>query len=222
MTDLFERLRAPFPGDAIHWRAQTMNREGTSAMALAYIDARDVMDRLDEVCGPANWSDSYTETAKGRLICALSVRVDGEWITKSDGAGDTDVEGDKGAISDALKRTAVKWGIGRYLYDMPITWADCESYEKNGKKMWKKWTDAGLRKLKGAGPASQPRSAPRADPPLETTQRMIEGINAANDLRGLHEWKALNGDAVNASPDKRRIAATFNQREEALKEKAPA
>lgn len=146
MTDL-AALAAPFPPDAIHWRAQSVNRDGNKAMALAYIDARDVMARLDQVCGPANWQDSYSETPKGRLICTLSVRIDGEWINKSDGAGDTDVEGEKGAISDALKRAAVKWGIGRYLYDMPTPWVECESYDSNGKKRWSKWTPNGLREL---------------------------------------------------------------------------
>lgn len=142
---VFQKLSAPFA--TVHWRAQSMNREGTSAMALAYIDARDVMARLDDVVGPQNWRDSYVETVKGRLICTLELRIDGEWISKADGAGNTDVEGDKGAISDALKRAAVKWGIGRYLYDMETPWADCTSYEKNGKKMWKAWTPAGLAKL---------------------------------------------------------------------------
>lgn len=159
-------LAAPFPPDAIHWRAQTMSGDGNSAMALAYIDARDVMRRLDQVCGPENWQDSYTETVKGRLICTLQIRIGGEWISKSDGAGDTDVEGDKGAISDALKRTAVKWGIGRYLYDMPVTWADCESYEAGGKKRWKKWTQAGLNKLaRVAG-----NVAPAPDPVIDDAQ----------------------------------------------------
>jgi hypothetical protein len=163
MTDI-AALAAPFPADAIHWRAQTLKADGTSAMALAYIDARHVMRRLDEVCGPENWQDSYTETVKGRLICTLQIRIGGEWISKSDGAGDTDVEGDKGAISDALKRAAVKWGIGRYLYDMPVTWADCESYDKNGKKHWKKWTPAGLAKLARVQvPAS---SVPATQPPV--------------------------------------------------------
>lgn len=162
MSDLFARLSAPFASNAIHWRAQAMNGDGTSAMALAYIDARDVMERLDDVCGPANWQDSYVETAKGRLLCTLSLRVGDEWIAKVDGAGDTDVEGDKGAISDALKRAAVKWGVGRYLYDMPVTWADCESYEKNGKKHWKKWTASGLAKLAKASGNAAPAPAPAA------------------------------------------------------------
>jgi hypothetical protein len=134
-------LAAPFPRNSVSWRAQSMNKDCTKAMALAYIDARDVMDRLDLVCGPGNWSDAYVETVKGRVICTLSIRVNGEWIAKTDGAGDTDVEGEKGAISDALKRAAVKWGIGRYLYAMPAPWVPCETYERNGKKFWSKWSD---------------------------------------------------------------------------------
>lgn len=136
---MFDKLSAPFPPASIHWRAQNVSKNGDKALALAYIDARDVMDRLDDVCGPANWRDSYVETPKGRTICTLEIRVDGEWIAKSDGAGDTDVEGEKGSISDALKRAAVKWGIGRYLYSLGNVWAPCESYDANGKRRWSKW-----------------------------------------------------------------------------------
>lgn len=158
---MFDRLSAPFAPTAIHWRAQTVTTDGTKALALAYLDARDVMDRLDDAVGPANWRDSYLETPKGRTFCTLEIRVDGEWIAKTDGAGDTDVEGEKGSISDALKRAAVKWGIGRYLYDLGNVWAACESYEANGKKKWKKWAAgadqafaAALNRL--SGPASTP------------------------------------------------------------------
>lgn len=134
---MFEKLSAPFPPEAIHWRAQSVtDKNGGAALALAYLDARDVMDRLDSAVGPENWRDSYEETAKGRLLCTLSIRVSSEWISKSDGAGNTDVEGEKGAISDALKRAAVKWGIGRYLYDLGNVWAPCELSEA---KKWRKW-----------------------------------------------------------------------------------
>jgi hypothetical protein len=133
------QLAAEFPREAISWRAQSLTRAGDKAMALAYIDARDVMDRLDLICGPENWQDGYVETAKGRVIATIEINVGGTWIRKSDGAGDTAVEGDKGGISDAFKRAAVKWGVGRYLYDMPTIWVPCESYESNGKKHWKAW-----------------------------------------------------------------------------------
>lgn len=135
----FKALAAPFPPSAIHWRAQTLTRDGDKALALAYLDARDVMDRLDEICGPENWKDSYIETARGRTICTLEIRTGGEWVGKSDGSGDTDVEGEKGSISGALKRAAVKWGVGRYLYDLGNVWAPCESYDAGGKKRWRKW-----------------------------------------------------------------------------------
>lgn len=161
-----EDLKKPLP--KIHWRSQSLNKEGNSAMALAYMDARDVMDRLDAVCGPENWQDSYTESNKGRVICTISICIGDQWVSKSDGAGDTAVEGEKGGISDAFKRAAVKWGIGRYLYDLPATWADCESYERNGKRFFKKWTPAGLKKLAAIHPA-----APQVEVPPVATELIL-------------------------------------------------
>ena len=102
-------LKEPFkPGD-LHWR------KGRGNTMLAYIDARDVMKRLDDVVGMNNWQDEYQEVS-GRLICKLSIRVGGEWVTKSDGAGDTNIESEKGGISDAFKRAGARFGIGRYIY----------------------------------------------------------------------------------------------------------
>jgi hypothetical protein len=138
---MFDALAASFPPSAIHWRSQQVfERNGQySALALAYIDARDVMERLDAVCGPWGWQDSYIETTKGRVICSLSIAVDGQWISKSDGAGDTEVEGDKGGISDAFKRAGVKWGIGRYLYAISNVYAPCEANKRGDKLYFKKW-----------------------------------------------------------------------------------
>ena len=113
------------------------DRPGPGGKKLYHIDARHVMKRLDEVFGIANWQTKYHETPSGRVMCELSVRINSEWITKSDGAGDTGVEKEKGAISDALKRSAVLLGIGAYLYnDAAIKngvfapWATPEGYDK--------------------------------------------------------------------------------------------
>lgn len=122
--DVFEALSQPFPPHEIEWRVGSTNQDKTKGLALAYITARHVMDRLDSVVGPANWQDRY-EVHGTKTICYLSVRIGGEWIVKADGAGDSDVEAEKGSISDALKRAAVKWGIGRYLYDLGNTWVKC-------------------------------------------------------------------------------------------------
>jgi hypothetical protein len=102
-------------------------------MMLAYIDARDVMKRLDDVVGWDGWRDEYREV-QGRIICRLWLHIsrDGlsEWTFREDGAGDTDTEGQKGGISDAFKRAAVKWGIGRYLYDLPSPWVQINEYKQ--------------------------------------------------------------------------------------------
>ena len=124
---ILDKLKEPFDARLVHWRIGARNKDKTKGIPLAYIDARDVMKRLDDVIGFVNWKDEYEETPSGRIICKLWVNIDGEWIFKSDGAGDTDVEGEKGAISDAFKRAAVKWGIGRYLYFLPNTWVEIET-----------------------------------------------------------------------------------------------
>ncbi|WP_173931357.1 Rad52/Rad22 family DNA repair protein [Chelativorans sp. Marseille-P2723] len=155
-----KKLFAEFPPEDVHWRAQTVTRDGTKALALAYLDARDVMDRLDSVCGPENWQDRY-EFNGPRTVCYLSIRIDGEWITKADGAGDTAVEAEKGALSDALKRAAVKWGIGRYLYALGDTWVPCESRDVQGRKQFVRFKDDPWRHTrpiaKAASAASQKR-----------------------------------------------------------------
>jgi len=83
---------------------------------LSYITARDVFDRFDESVGPENWTVAYHELM-GRTMCELSVNIEGAgWVTKTDGAGESTIEPEKGSISDAVKRAAVCWGVARDLY----------------------------------------------------------------------------------------------------------
>lgn len=141
IEDLRELHRA-FPADAISWRAQTVAKRdnGTFALALAYIQSRDVMDTLDRVCTPAYWQSEHYDAGNGKLGCRIGIFINDQWVWKSDGAGDTDVEAEKGAFSDALKRAAVNWGIARYLYDLGNTWVPCEATEYQGKLKFKKFT----------------------------------------------------------------------------------
>lgn len=129
----FNALKAPFPPDMVEWRVGSTSKDKTKGMALAYIDARAVQDRLDEVCGPENWQCRFPH-AGTKTVCEIGVAVRDRdavhWIWKADGAGDTDFEAEKGALSDAFKRAAVKWGIGRYLYDMPAPWVKIDEFKK--------------------------------------------------------------------------------------------
>jgi len=119
----------------------TKRGNDTFALALAYIQSRDVMDILDRVCTPAYWQSEHYDAGNGKLGCRIGIYINDQWVWKSDGAGDTDVEAEKGAFSDALKRAAVNWGVARYLYDLGNTWVPCEATEYQGKLKFKKFTD---------------------------------------------------------------------------------
>lgn len=99
------------------WRVQSANQYGASC--VAYIDARQVQDLLDDVVGAAHWQCKYEEH-KGNLFCSIGVRDLETWIWKSDCGVESNVEKQKGEASDAFKRAAVMWGIGRFLYSKPI------------------------------------------------------------------------------------------------------
>lgn len=126
--DISKKLQAPFPPGDIHWRVgQAGEYNGkTWVKILAYIANRDVQNRLDSVVGCQNWRNEYREGSSGGTICGIGIWDDEkkEWIVKYDGAENTDIEAVKGGLSDAMKRAAVQWGIGRYLYDLGEAYAD--------------------------------------------------------------------------------------------------
>lgn len=88
---------------------------------LPYVTARVVMNRLDEVLGPANWWDEYVPY-DNYVICKLTILLpDGRTLTRCDAGGFAQTpdasDYEKGGFSDAFKRAAVKFGVGRYLYN---------------------------------------------------------------------------------------------------------
>lgn len=114
---LMRQLMEPFDSNKIHWRVGATNKEKTKGIALAYINARDAMKRLDTVMG-LDWQCRYPFEG----CCEIGLFINGEWRWRSNGAGETDIEGEKGRYSDAFKRAAVMWGIGRYLYYLENLW----------------------------------------------------------------------------------------------------
>lgn len=106
-------LAAPTPAEEVK------QRQGPGGKTLDYIDARFVMDRFDAAVGPGNWQDRYELLPGGSVQCGIGVRnpnADDDWIWKWDVGDQSDIEPTKGAYSDAFKRAAVKWGVGRDLY----------------------------------------------------------------------------------------------------------
>jgi hypothetical protein len=137
MPLLLKELGKPFEPGCVGWKPGSVTKDGRKAMALAYIDSRDVMDRLDSLVMMGlidAWRDEYEPLTAGAVRCRLYLCVGGVWIPKEDvgGASGQPDPGDKvkAAFSDALKRAAVKWGIGRYLYHLDAPWCEYDSAKK--------------------------------------------------------------------------------------------
>jgi hypothetical protein len=119
-------LAEPFALAEIQFKPKKVS--GNRALAIAFVDARAIQDRLDEVLGVDGWQDEYRCLPDGSVVCRLRLRIGSEWIAKTDvGSQSEQSEGGdrlKGAFSDALKRVAVKFGVGRYLYRLSGQWVD--------------------------------------------------------------------------------------------------
>jgi hypothetical protein len=124
--DVMRRLAEPFGRDEVEFKPGAT--KGNRALAMAYVDARVIQDRLDEVLGIDGWQDEYQVLEGGSVVCKLRCRLGGEWVTKADVGSQSEQPdgGDrvKAAFSDALKRAAVKFGVGRYLYRQAPQWVD--------------------------------------------------------------------------------------------------
>jgi len=109
--DAATHLRRPFTPAAVKFKVQATwpKSEPTGGLIVSYIDARLAVERLNLIV-PHLWYDEYEPLGKS-LICRLT--VDG--IRRQDIGDGTG----KGLFSDALKRAAVKFGVGVSLYAIP-------------------------------------------------------------------------------------------------------
>jgi hypothetical protein len=191
------KLKEPFPPAAISWRVGSTTSDKKRGLAFAYIDARDVQDRLDAVCGVAGWQCSFPH-ANGKTVCSIGIKIGDEWIWKANGAGDTDVEAQKGALSDAFKRAAVMWGIGRYLYDVETPWVEIEPAGKSFKIKASEYPK--LTKVLGGTkiPAPEPAPTQRKMTPEEWVSAAINEIGHFQRVADFDDWKRNNSAALGA------------------------
>lgn len=128
------------------WRVQSFSKNKPLAQCVAYVDSRDVQTLLDDVVWPENWQDKYYQV-KDTMLCSIGIKIENEWVWKTDGGTETDIEWAKGELSDSFKRAAVKWGIGRFLYDMDIKFVDSSEAKTQSNypyvidKQWKRVYD---------------------------------------------------------------------------------
>lgn len=110
------------------WRVQQFSKSSATAQCVAYIDARDVMDILDEAVGAENWTSDFKMVGE-QMFAGIGIKAGGEWVWKWDTGAESNIEKEKGEASDSFKRAGVKWGIGRFLYAL-----DIKTVKTNGAK----------------------------------------------------------------------------------------
>jgi hypothetical protein len=191
MSDTIDlkRLQDYFAPDDIEWKPIAVSKRTGKALAAAYVTSRAIQQRLDDVCGPANWRNEFMPGPNGGVLCGISVRVqreDGsaEWVTKWDGAENTEVESVKGGLSNAMKRAASHWGIGRYLYDVPQPWVPVDE----------------------RGRFTQPPSIPAAFLPSGPAPQKAEGRAADAEAAAQRTSPRARTRSTKAAPNGRRAA----------------
>ena len=204
-------LQAPFASSDIEWRIGQAGETNSKvwATALAYLTSRAVMDRLDAVCGPENWKNEYRPGPAGGILCGISIRCGDGWITKWDGAENTQVEAVKGGLSDALKRTAVQWGIGRYLYNLPMAFATIapDSERKANKGSYKLKTGE-TRVLPLVRPISTRLGTARPSRPAACKKRLSLGRDRAEPVVTDSRSGVFSGDSA-ANDGRRTVHHNF-------------
>jgi len=112
-----EVFTKPLSPSEIVWKIQASK---THTTVVPYIDNRAVMQRLDDSFGAENWRNDFQRWGSDKGVkCGISLCIGNEWVTKFDGADETQIEPTKGGFSDSMKRAATQWGLGRDLYDYP-------------------------------------------------------------------------------------------------------
>ncbi|WP_077534357.1 Rad52/Rad22 family DNA repair protein [Massiliimalia massiliensis] len=152
-SEQVQRLEEPFAVHEIEWRVIQCSKDGTKGLVAAFVNSRAIQNRLDSVIGRENWQNNFIyipgsiynakkDKDLGLMSCICMISIfhaeREEWISKSDGAGNTDIEPIKGGISNAFKRAASMWGVGRYLYEMPDIWVNLADGKFIAKTEWAK------------------------------------------------------------------------------------
>lgn len=186
MNELIKQLSKEIP---YQWRVQSRNNNKTKAICTAYIDARDVMTLLDS--SGVVWQSDFKEIA-GFIFAGIGIEVAGKTYWKWD-AGSR-IENDskdnmfeqagKSSASDAFKRAAVQWGIGRFIYEIPPVTFPCDQFgnvvDDNGQRVWdltKHINNRSSKKVKQPEKPSSPEPAELKKLDSKTYDAMVKAIN---------------------------------------------
>ena len=211
LARLLPLLKLPIPSQ---WRVQSFSKQKPVATVMSYIDQRDLMDVLDKYCD-YGWQKKYEEIA-GNVYCSIGINMpDSTTQWRSDCGVESQADKEKGQASDAAKRAGVNWGVGRFLYDMPVEYVTTNEpkgqsnypycIDEQGKRIWDLNTyvnDRIANKAKGNSIQKTP-AAPIDYKATLTNAKNLDELKAA--------FTALpkeQKDLLTAYKDERKIALT--------------
>ena len=130
LQSVMAALAAPFPVEDIYWKPQAMTRDRKKALAVPYADGRAYEDCLNQVV-PGDWASNVTFTpASPKIVCTVTLTVCGITRTGDGEASLSDENAATGAYAQAFKRAAMRFGLGRYLYDLSSPWVAYDQEHK--------------------------------------------------------------------------------------------
>ena len=211
MLEDLSNLSKPIPATLVRWRVGAVSGDKTRGLALAYIDARTVFDALDAGVGPEAWATDF-RVVGSLTYGGIGIRIGEAWVWRWDTGGEREIEhGDhadanaaKSIPSDALKRAAVQWGIGRNLYASGRNWVPLddrkqipEQIERGLREQYhQRWfPDEPIQEAAGgAEVGSEIESGPGAEVPPSTGVRQAR----SSDPRPAEQQHLGHGDAAPA------------------------
>lgn len=220
LARLLPLLKQPIPSQ---WRVQSFSKAKPLATVMSYIDQRDLMDVLDKYC-EYGWEKNYEEVA-GNVFCNIGIRMpDGTVMWRSDCGVESNTDAEKGRASDAAKRAGVNWGVGRFLYDLPVKYVKTDGIKADadktdGDKVYKRFpncvTDQGQKiwdlteHINSSTPTKTVTNPPVATPPPAPKEKIspeLEKIGTdMGTIRTLVALEAYWNDDVSAEMKKNTI-----------------
>lgn len=113
-----EILRAPFLEEKLGVKIQSTSKDRTKCMLVCYLQHTDVQERLEQV-DPSWTCETLKEERIGDTVY-VRMKMTLKGVSRENVGEGWDT---KAAHSDAVKRCAMLFGVGRYLYDTVTVWA---------------------------------------------------------------------------------------------------
>jgi hypothetical protein len=143
------KLNFPFlTAEDVTVKMDSFNQYGCEL--VIYKDSRVDCKILDKTVGPMNWRLKRSPDLKACTIGIFDEEKN-DWVDKTDVGEATGMQhADKAIASDALKRSAFLWGIGRELYNIPKIYISREMEYDSAKRRYvpKNWGDPRYKGLK--------------------------------------------------------------------------